>query len=388
MIRPSVRPSARPSVKKEWVLGWESRLLVLITAVLVVFGLAAVYSASSDLVEKGHVLGTTRVLDQLVGALAGALLLLLASRVNLDRVRALSWPIIGVTGFLLLVLLLPFAHGIAPRINGARRWLVLGVSIQVSEIAKLAVVIWTAMLCAKKGTEVRRLTKGLLPVLAVVGPIGLLIFLEPDLSVAVTVVLIAMIVLFAAGARIGHFILLGVAALPIIWTQIETVQYRLMRMTAFLDPGGSDRMVDNYQISQSLIGVGAGGAFGTGFGQGQQKLGFLPYPYSDFIFATIAEEWGFVFGVVFLVAMYTAFVFIAVRLAKAAGDPFRQLLGIGCAVMIGSDAFLHMAVGVGIVPTTGLVLPFISYGRSGLIVAMIATGLLINLGSRKRQALA
>jgi cell division protein FtsW len=373
--------------KKEWLLGWEARLLVLITAVLVVFGLASVYSASSSLVEKGHMLGATRVLDQLIGALVGALLLLLAARVNLDRVRSLSWPIIGVTGFLLLLLLLPFTRDIAPRINGARRWLDVGVSIQVSEIAKLAVVIWTAMLCARKGTEVRRLSKGLMPVLTVVGPISLLIFMEPDLSVAVTVMLIAMIVLFAAGARIGHFILLGVAVLPLVWSQIETVQYRLMRMTAFLDPGGSDRLVDNYQITQSLIGVGAGGALGAGFGHGQQKLGFLPYPYSDFIFATVAEEWGFA-GVLFLVVMYTAFVFIAIRLARAAGDPFRQLLGVGCAVMIGADAFLHMAVGVGLVPTTGLVLPFISYGRSGLIVAMIATGLLINLGTRRRQVVA
>jgi cell division protein FtsW len=154
----------------------------------------------------------------------------------------------------------------------------------------------------------------------------------------------------------------------------------------FLDPGGN-RLSDAYQINQSLIGVGAGGFLGAGFGNGQQKLGFLPYPYSDFIFATIAEEWGFL-GVVFLVALYSAYVAIALRLARGAGDQFRQLLAVGCAIMVGADAFLHMAVGVGIVPTTGLVLPFISYGRSGLIIAMIATGLLINIGSRKRQALA
>ena len=131
--------------------------------------------------------------------------------------------------------------------------------------------------------------------------------------------------------------------------------------------------------------MGAGGFLGAGFGHGQQKLGFLPYPYSDFIFATIAEEWGFL-GVLFLVAAYSTFVFIALRLARAQTDPFRQLVGVGCATMIGADAFLHMAVGVGLVPTTGLVLPFISYGRSGLITAMIATGLLINIGSRKRQS--
>ncbi len=372
-------------MKKEWLLGWEARLLVLITAILVVFGLASIYAASSVLVERGHAVGSTRVFDQLTGALVGAILLVIASRVNLDRLRDLAWPIVLVVGFLLLVLLLPFTHMIAPRINGSRRWLNLGVSIQVSELCKLAVVIWTAMLCARKGEEVRHFNRGALPVLVVVVPLALLIALEPDLSVAMTVVFLAMIVLFAAGARIGHFILLGLAVLPVVWRAIEGAQYRLLRVVTFLDPGAA-RLTDAYQIDQSLIGVGSGGLHGVGFGNGQQKLGFLPYPYSDFIFATIAEEWGFV-GVLFLVACYTIFVFTALRLAKAAQDPFRQLLGIGITVMIGSDAFLHMAVGVGIVPTTGLVLPFISYGRSGLIVAMIATGLLINLGSRKRQAI-
>lgn len=372
--------------RKEWVLGWESRLLVILTAVLVVFGLASVYAASSSLVERGRALGSARGLDQAVGAAAGGLLFLLASRVNLDRLRRLAWPIVLVTLALLVVLLLPFTYAIAPRINGARRWLNLGVSIQVSEIAKLAVVTWTAMLCAKKGAEVKRLSKGLLPVLVVVAPLSALILLEPDLSTAVVIGFLALLVLFAAGARIGHFILLGMAALRLVWSQIEGAQYRVLRMASFLDPG-ADRLGDSYQVDQSLIGIGAGRLFGVGFGQGQQKLGFLPYPYSDFIFSTIAEEWGFV-GVVFLVACFSAYVFLALRLARAAADPFRQYLGVGLAAMVGTDAFLHMGVGVGIVPTTGLVLPFISHGRSGLIISMIASGLLVNLGTRRRQVVA
>lgn len=371
---------------KQWVLGWEARLLVIITAVLVVFGLASVYAASSALVERGRAVGSARALDQLLGALAGGLLLLVASRVNLERVRELAWPMLLATAAALVILLLPFTHAIAPRINGSRRWLDLGVSIQVSEVAKLTVIIWTAMLCAKKGAEVRRLSRGLLPVLVIVAPLAALVLAEPDLSTAVVIGLLAMIVLFAAGARIGHFILLAIVALPLVWNLIEGAQYRLLRMTSFLDPG-ADRLQSSYQIDQSLIGVGAGQLFGVGFGQGQQKLGFLPYPYSDFIFSTIGEEWGFV-GVVFLVLMYACYVFLALRLARAAGDPFRQCLGVGLAAMIGLDAFLHMGVGVGIVPTTGLVLPFVSYGRSGLIVALVATGFLLNLGTQRRQAVA
>jgi cell division protein FtsW len=353
--------------------------------VLVAFGLASVYGASSLLVERGRVIGSARVLDQLTGVLVGGLLLLLASRVNLQRVREWSWPILLVTAFLLLLLLMPFARPIAPRINGARRWLNVGVSIQVSEIAKLAIVIWTAMLCAKKGSELKRMSKGVLPVLSIVGPVAILILLEPDLSTAVTIVALAMIVLFTAGARIGHFILLGAAALPLVWNQIESVQYRLLRMTAFLDADGATRLGESYQMDQSLIGIGSGGLFGVGFGHGQQKLGFLPYPYSDFIFSTIGEEWGFI-GVLLLNACFLAWVLLALRLAKQAGDPFRQYLGVGLAAMVGMDAFMHMAVGVGLVPTTGLVLPFISYGRSGLVTAMIATGLLINLGTQRRPA--
>lgn len=372
--------------KRDWLLGWEPRLLILLTAVLVVFGFASIYASSSALIERGRVVGSSLVLDQVAGALFGALCLLLAARIDLERVRRLAWPLILVVGVMLVLLVLPFTTGIAPRINGSRRWLQLGVSVQVSELAKLAVVLWAAMLCAKKGTEVRRLRRGLLPILVVIAPVAVLLLMQPDLSSAVEIGLLALVVLFAAGARIGHFILLGVVALPVLWQRIEDAQYQLLRMATFLDPG-ADRLGATYQVDQSLVGLGAGRFFGVGFGQGQQKLGFLPYPYSDFVFSTIGEEWGFL-GVLFLVVVYSVFLAVALRIARQAGDPFRQYLAVGLAMIIGVDAFTHMGVGLGILPTTGLVLPFVSYGRSGLVVAMIATGLLINIGSRRRPAAA
>jgi cell division protein FtsW len=371
---------------RELVLGWEARLLVVLAAVLVVFGIVAVHSASSVLVEPGRPLGSARVLDQMVGAAVGGLLALLAARFNLDKLPRLAWPLVLGTGLLLLIIVLPGTGAIAPRINGARRWLHLGISIQVSELAKLAVIVWTAWLCAKKGADLRRLSRGLLPVLTVVGPLALLILLQPDLSAAVAVLFLALLVVFVAGARIGHFIVLGLVALPLLWKRIEGAQYALLRLTTFFDPG-SARPADTYQLDQSLIAVGSGGVLGVGFGHGQQKLGFLPYPYSDFIFATIAEEWGFA-GLLLVVALFTAFLTVALRLARQAADPFRQYLGVGCAALIGTDAFLHMAVTLGLVPTTGLVLPFISHGRTSLAVSLVATGLLINLGSRRREVLA
>ena len=367
---------------RDRVLGWEARLMVIITAALVVFGLVSVYGASSALMQRGRPIGSSLALDQAMGAAVGALLLIIATRFDLERLRRWAWPLLIATFFALVLVLLPFTHAIAPRINGSRRWLVLGVSVQVSEIAKLVVVVWTAMLCAKKTKELTHLSKGLLPVLVVVVPLSLLVLVEPDLSTAVVIGLLAMIVLFAAGARIGHFLLLGLVAIPLVWEQIQHMQYRVLRMTAFLDPG-VDRLRTGYQIDQSLIGLGAGKLFGVGFGHGQQKLGFLPYPYSDFIFATIGEEWGFV-GVVFLVLLYSAWLYLALRMAKNTADPFRQYLGVGLAALVGVDAFLHMGVGLALVPTTGLVLPFISYGRSAMVVALVATGLLLNLGSRKR----
>lgn len=365
-------------------VGWEGRLLLVVTAVLVAIGLASVYSASSTVVARGgRVLGSSLVVGQAIGVAVGALALLVAGRVDHALVRRAAWPLVAFAAAALIVPVLPFTTSIAPRINGSRRWIEAGwLSFQPSEVAKLAVVVWTAAICAKKGPELRRLRRGPLPVLAVVGPICALILLQPDLSGAVLVGMLAMIVLFAAGARIGHFILVALVALPVLWRQIEAAQYRVLRVTAFLDPG-LDRLNVGYQVDQSLIAVGSGQLFGVGYGAGRQKLGFLPYAYSDFIFSTIAEEWGFV-GVVTLIVLFGAFVALALRLAQRASDPFARYLALGLAALIGVSVLLHTGVGLGFLPATGLTLPFLSYGRSNVVVALVATGLLVNLGRTVR----
>ncbi|MGH7672221.1 MAG: FtsW/RodA/SpoVE family cell cycle protein [Gemmatimonadales bacterium] len=364
---------------------WETRLLAVVTAVLVVFGLAAVYGASSLVTTSGGQVGATFALRQAVGAAVGGILATILARVDYQQWRDWAWPLLGVTAFLLVIPLLPFTHAITPTINGSRRWLNLGVvSLQPSELAKFAVVAWCAMLAAKKGDAIRRFKLGLLPFLVILVPLAGLIFLEPNLSMALLVAILAGIVLFTAGARIGHFLLLGTAAVPVLYGAVASAQYRLARVLTFLNPGAAPTEA-TWQVQQSLTGIGAGQLLGVGVGQGQQKLGYLTYAYSDFIFSTIGEEWGFL-GVLAIALLFGTFVWLGFRIARTAGDPFGQLLATGITAMIGLSAVLHIGVTLAVIPATGVTLPFISYGRSSLIVTLAATGVLASVGRRRRTS--
>lgn len=370
------------AVRHPGELRWETRLLGAVTAVLLAFGIAATYGAASLVTLKGQNVGLEFAARQLTGALVGGILLLLASRQDYYRWRSIAWPLLLVTLAFLLVPLLPFTHGIAPTVNGARRWVDLGpVNFQPSELARLAVVIWCAMLASKKGAQVREFKRGLLPFLLVLGLVSLLILLEPNLSMATLVAMLGGLVLFTSGAKIGHFILLGGVAVLLVFHQIRDAQYRLARLLTFLNPGDATTEA-GFQIRQSLIGFGSGGIFGTGFGEGQQKLGYLPYAYSDFLFSTIGEEWGFV-GVCAVVFLFGLFCWLGFRIARTAADPFGQYLAVGLTATIGLTAFMHMAVSLGLMPTTGLTLPFMSYGRSSQVISLLGTGILINIGRQR-----
>ena len=291
MLRPYTTHDRLRSVVRD--LRWETRLLALVAAILVVFGLTAVYGASSLLTISGGQVGSSFALKQAVGAAVGGIVATLLARADYRRWQRWAWPVLAVAAVLLLIPLLPFTHRIAPSINGARRWVNLGfVTVQPSELAKFAVVVWTAMLAAKKGERIRTFKYGLLPFIVVLAPLLALIFFEPNLSMALLVALLAGVVLFTAGARIGHFLALTLAATPLLFGAVASAQYRLARVITFLNPGSAPSEA-TWQVHQSLVGIGAGRLFGVGLGQGQQKLGYLPYAYSDFIFSTIGEEWGF-----------------------------------------------------------------------------------------------
>ncbi|MFL5516692.1 MAG: FtsW/RodA/SpoVE family cell cycle protein, partial [Gemmatimonadales bacterium] len=372
------------AVRHPGELRWETRLLGVVTIVLLAFGVAATYGAASLLTMKGQNVGIGFAARQLSGAAVGGILLLLASRQDYYRWRRLAWPLLLATVGLLLIPLLPFTRGIAPPLNGARRWIDLGpVNFQPSELARLAVVIWCAMLASKKGVQVREFRKGVVPFIVVLSIVSLLILLEPNLSMATLVALLGGLVLFTSGAKIGHFILLGGVGVILVFHQIRDAQYRLARLLTFLNPGDATTEA-GFQIHQSLVGIGSGGVFGTGFGMGQQKLGYLPYAYSDFLFSTIGEEWGFA-GVLVVVLLFALFCWLGFRIARTAADPFGQYLAVGLTATIGLTAFMHMAVSLGLMPTTGLTLPFMSYGRSSQVISLLGTGILINIGRLREK---
>jgi len=373
--------TAVAQTRERWKMGVEARALVLLTAGLLAFGLAVLYSASAMVAINADQGSAYYLFRQLTGLAVGAVAFAVAAKIDAERWSKWAWPLMAMTILLLVVIVLPFTTSIAPRINGSRRFL-FGGSLQPSELGKLAVIMWTSMLLVKKGDQMRRLTKGLLPFLIVIGVLDVLVVLEPDLSVAMMYTLVMGIILFAGGVRIGHFVALGILAIPVLWHEMEKLQYVMLRMSTFLDPGKAPDV--SYQLRQSLIAVGSGGALGRGFGEGRQSLGFVPFGYNDFIASNIGEEWGFV-GLLLLTAAFAVYTWLGFRIARSARSPFLQLVALGLTVTVVITAFLHIGVVVGLLPTTGLTLPFISYGRSNLVLSLFMTGVLVNIGSNKER---
>jgi cell division protein FtsW len=373
-------------VRERWRMGVEARALVLVTGALLAFGLAVLYSASAIVAMQEERGSAFYLLRQLSGLAVGTVVFAVAAKVDAGRWERWAWPLMGTALVLMLVIILPFTpQSIAPRIHGSRRFL-FGGSLQPSELAKLAVIAWTSMLAVKKTPQqMRRLSKGVLPFLVVIGSLDILAALEPDLSVAMLYTLLMAIILFAAGVRIGHFIALGVMAVPVLWHEAERLQYVVLRMASFLDPGSAPEQV-SYQLKQSLIAVGSGRLLGVGFGQGRQQYGFLPFPFNDFIGSNVGEEWGFL-GLTALVLAFAAYCVLGFRIARLARTPFLRLMAVGLTTTIVITAYLHIGVVVGLLPTTGLTLPFISYGRSNLVLSLLMTGILVNIGSTREKVI-
>ena len=359
--------------------GWEASVLMALTLLLLSFGLVTLYSASAFVAHRLGQPDYYFVVRQASGGALGLLGMVVLARIPYRFWQWAAWPLVWLSLASLLVLILPGTHAIAPELNGARRWLRVGVTLQPSEFAKFAIIVWTAMMAVKKRDRFRSLSKGLTPFLVVWCALLVPIALQPDLSTAFLAGMLGLLILFAAGARIGHFLFLGAMASPVVWLLLQ-VGYRKARVASYLEqlanPLAGSPEGSGYQFYQAMVALGSGGVTGQGFGKGWQKFGFLPEPHNDFIFSMVGEEWGFR-GVVSLVLLYLALTLVGYRIARRAPDLFGQLLALGCANLIALQGFLHMGVGTGLLPTTGLALPLFSYGRSNLLVTLAVLGVLM-----------
>ncbi len=362
---------------------WVRNTLLGATLALAVFGLLSVYSASSFLAQQSGLPGNHVLMSQLARAAVGCVALLAATFIDYRVYQRLVWPILFVVVVLLVILILPWTTEIAPTLNGSRRWLLLGpLTLQPSELAKIAVVFWTADMAVRKQKSLDDFRMAVVPFLLVLGPVLLLIVVEPHLSATLITATIAGVVLFAAGTRLRHFGLVALPVLPGLWWLVHSNSYQLRRLLAFLNPE-ADTSGAGYQLQQARIAIGSGGFWGAGYGESTQKLHYLPEAQNDFIYPIIAEEWGFR-GAVVIIVLFLLWTLLGFRIARSAPDLFGRLLAIGLTSIVAIGAFGHVGVTMGVLPTTGVSLPFISAGGTGLVTALGITGILLNVASRRR----
>lgn len=357
-----------------------------LAAGLGLFGAMMVYSASAMIAarESGGTSEFSYFYKQLAFTLAGLAVMFAASRIDY---RLFGKPVVVFLIFALTVVLLVAVFAF-PEINGARRWIRIGpVSIQPSELAKLALPIFLAYFLTRNEGRVGEIRSTVIPCLGALTLLGGLVFLEPDLGTTIVLCAVFSAVYFAAGAKILHIATVAAVMVGGALLAVLLAPWRVERLMAFLDPfAHSDDA--GYQVVQSLYAIGSGGMFGEGFGKGQQKLFYLPYPYSDFIFSVIGEEWG-LFGTLAIVIAFALLLWRGTRAAVKAPDRFGMLLGIGIITGIIVQALFNISVVTSILPAKGIPLPFISYGGSSVMVTMLAVGIMLNIsrqGSNKAAA--
>jgi cell division protein FtsW len=353
--------------------------LPLLFAVLVLIGLGVVMVSSSS-----WALAHERFDDSLyyarrhiAYAAVAIVALLVGVAVNPLRWARWTYPMLIGCFVLLLIVLLP---GVGAAAGVARRWIVFGpVTVQPGEPAKFVLIAYLAMSLAKKGHRMRSFSVGLLPHLVVPGMMLLLLVKQPDYGTAVMLACVTLLLLFVGGARIGYLAGAAFAVLPVALWLITSSAYRMRRVVAYLDPWGH-RYDEGYQITESLMTLGSGGLWGLGLGDGRQKLFFLPAAHTDFILAVVGEELGFI-GVGAVIGCFLVILWRGARAALRHTDAFRSYLALGITSAIVLQASFNVAVVLGVVPTKGLTLPFVSSGGSSLITSAFLAGVLIRLGS-------
>src|SRR4051812_6446380 len=353
----------------------DSRLLILVTLALVAFGLVMVYSATSAAAAVGGKDPSYYLKRQGIYAALGIVLMMVAQRWDYRRLRTLAPLLIGGSLFLLVAVL-----AIGPAVNGARRWISLGPAVfQPSELAKLALAVWAASYLSRRPAprDLRELWR---PVGALAGVFCVLLILEPDMgtAIALMVMLGGMLVVAGTPARTltSALAIAGALGMLAIWME----PYRRARFFAFLDPW-HDAQGTGFQIVQAMIGMGSGGPFGVGLGQGIQKIFYLPEAHTDMMLANIGEELGLV-GVAAVIAAYALFAYAGLDIAVRCRDPFGKRLAAGITVLVCGQAAVNIGAVMGIAPLTGIPLPFLSYGGSSLVVLLTSVGIVLNIAHR------
>jgi cell division protein FtsW len=351
------------------------KLLFTSTLVLVCASLVMVYSASAVIgMEKYQQRPSLFLFKQATFALLGLGLMQLLMKVDYRRYRdpKVIWTGLAMVAIGLVAVLF------GKRINGARRWFgIAGIGVQPSEFAKIVVVFFVAAILERRMERIDDLRFSLVPVAVVLGSVVGLVMLQPDLGTALSIIVIVAVMIFAAGINYRYIVGLLLVSLPAAYIVLMSADYRRRRMMVFLNPW-EDPLGDGFQVIQSLIAVGTGGWFGRGLMAGVQKLFYLPYPHTDFIYAVIGEELGWV-GATIVLACFCVIAWRGLRTATRAPDRFGAFLALGLTAMIVVQAFFNISVVLGLLPTKGIPLPFVSFGGSSLLMSMIGMGILLNV---------
>ena len=354
--------------------------MILIPVILLIgLGLVVVYSASSHMAE--HRLGDSYfyLKRQALFCFTGFVLMIAAKNISYTLYSKLAYPLLIISLCLLLLLFVP---GIGHTVGGACRWVKLlgGFSFQPSEMVKFSLAAYLAYSMSKKGSDMETFSKGLLPHMLVSGLFMALIVLQPDLGTAVIIGCWLMIVLFVGGARIWHLLSLLTLSSLVVWQLIVQVDYRMQRILAYLNPWEDPHGI-GFQIIHSFLAFGSGGIFGAGLGNSKQKLFYLPEAHTDFALSIVGEELGFI-GVAAIIILFGVLVLRGIKVALNARDLYSTYLALGLICLIGLQAAVNMGVVLGLLPTKGLAMPFISYGGSALVFNLLSIGILLNISSK------
>jgi len=353
--------------------------LFLATLALICVSIVMVYSASALVALEKFQQPYLFVTRQMMFAAVGVAILSIVMRVDYRTYKndKLIWALLGVVTVLLIGVLF------ARPINNARRWVGIGgFGIQPSELAKLAAILFTALTLERRRHRINELSYALLPIAVIVGGLLGLIMLEPDFGTSVSLLAVIGMMVFAAGFSYRYLLGSLLLALPALYVIIMQADYRRRRLLTFMDPW-ADPLGDGFQIIQSLIAVGTGGVFGKGLMNGVQKLFYLPEPHTDFIYAVISEETGFI-GATLVVICFCVIAWRGMRTAMRAPDSFGAFLALGITMMLVLQALFNISVVLGLVPTKGIPLPLVSNGGSSMLINLLAVGVLLNISQHAK----